>query len=161
MNHKNLGSLARVDYEDTFSQACDFKPHLREVLNRMFYGAPFWIRTLLKLRNHCVQLLGLKVDEPSAFNAQQLKSGDRLGFVEVVEINDHIAIFRGNDKHLDFRAVISVNENNFSCLTEVQFHNSLGKAYFLAVQPFHRLIVPALLKVALIKDQEVEKNLQR
>lgn len=83
MNHKNLGSLARVDYEDTFSQACDFKPHLREVLNRMFYGAPFWIRTLLKLRNQCVQLLGLKVDEPSAFNAQQLKSGDRLGLLRL------------------------------------------------------------------------------
>ncbi len=161
MQHKNLGSLKRVDYEDTFSQTCDFEPHLREVLNRMFYGAPFWMRALLKLRNQCVQMFGLKVDEPLAFNAHELKSGDRLGFIEVVEISEQVAIFRGDDKHLDFRAVISIKENSLSCLTQVQFHNSLGKAYFLAIQPFHRLIVPALLKAALIKDQEVEKNLQR
>jgi hypothetical protein len=33
--------------------------------------------------------------------------------------------------------------------TIVRFHNWLGRAYFVPVRPFHRLIVPAMIRYGL------------
>ncbi len=58
-------------------------------------------------------------------------------------------IVGADDKHLDFRAVLRVIGEDLQCTTVVQEHNATGRAYFLVVKPFHRLIVrPVLRRVA-------------
>ena len=55
-----------------------------------------------------------------------------------------------NDKHLDFRLVVDVAAagatRNVTATTLVLTHNWLGRAYLALILPFHRLIVPAMLR---------------
>ncbi len=148
MDSQNLGSLSRIDYEDTFTQSLSFKGDLRECLNQMFHHPPEWIMALLNLRNGVGKLFSLKSDGEH-FNAHHLKNGDRWGFLQILEINEQTAVFRGDDKHLDFVVVLKIENQNLSCLTQVQYNNLWGRLYFAGVAPFHRQIVPALLKVAI------------
>jgi hypothetical protein len=55
-----------------------------------------------------------------------------------------------NDSHLDFRVVVDVaasgTTRNVTATTLVLTHNWLGRTYLAIIMPFHRLIVPALLR---------------
>ena len=57
-----------------------------------------------------------------------------------------------NDRHLDFRVVVDVAPSgegkgqNVTATTLVLTHNWLGRAYLAVIMPFHRLIVPAMLR---------------
>jgi len=57
-----------------------------------------------------------------------------------------------NDKHLDFRLVVDVAPDgparSITATTLVLTHNWLGRAYLAVILPFHRLIVPAMLRKA-------------
>ena len=58
-----------------------------------------------------------------------------------------------DDKHLDFRALMEVTRTasgrSYLVLTTVvQRHNTLGRAYFALIRPFHARIVPAILRRA-------------
>jgi hypothetical protein len=58
-----------------------------------------------------------------------------------------------DDAHLDFRVVINVETQGKTRLaatatTYVRTHNLGGRLYLMAVKPFHRLIVPAMLSNA-------------
>ena len=65
-----------------------------------------------------------------------------------------------DDKHLNFRiSLLTENLNTeqikkeVTISTTVEFNNWFGKIYFLPVRPFHKLIVPRMLK-AIIKELE-------
>lgn len=59
-----------------------------------------------------------------------------------------------DDKHLDFRAVIDVAASwpdsdagqQVTATTLVRTHNLFGRIYLAIILPFHRLIVPAMLR---------------
>ena len=59
-----------------------------------------------------------------------------------------------DDKHLDFRVSVYLdpvpgtapNTYAFTLSTIVFFRNRAGKAYFALVKPFHKLIVPAMMR---------------
>ena len=55
-----------------------------------------------------------------------------------------------NDRHLDFRLIVDVTPSGearqVTATTLVRTHNRLGRLYLAIIMPFHRLIVPAMLR---------------
>jgi hypothetical protein len=55
-----------------------------------------------------------------------------------------------NDKHLEFRVVVDVIDSgttrSFIATTLALTHSPLGRAYHALNKPFHRLIVPTMLR---------------
>jgi hypothetical protein len=51
-----------------------------------------------------------------------------------------------DDRHLDFRIIISVSAAVARCTTVVRRHGWAGSAYFAVVGPFHRRLVPGLMR---------------
>ncbi len=65
-----------------------------------------------------------------------------------------------DDKHLNFRVSLFLEQqqNNpqkkdLTISTTVEFNNWFGRLYFIPVRPFHKLIVPTMLK-GIIKELE-------
>jgi hypothetical protein len=131
--------LSRVDFTDTFvlrlppGSSRDVELWHRALLTA---GSPAWVDTLFGVRNLVAQGLGLDTAGGSS---------DTSPFTALTRAGD-ILVVGADDKHLDFRGVLRVAGDDLQCTTVVQEHNLLGRAYFAVVQPFHRLIVPALLR---------------
>jgi hypothetical protein len=142
-------SSFRIDFEDCFSVPCAAGTNIKDVLNRMFHESPAMIRILLDIRNKIVGLFGLKTDAPKSFDAYTIKPKDRLGFLEIEDLSDFFAAVRGDDSHLNFRVELEIKNQQLICKTQVQFNNLLGKVYFYSILPFHKIIVPMMLKSAL------------
>jgi hypothetical protein len=63
----------------------------------------------------------------------------------VLSTTPELAVLGLDDRHLDFRILVAVEEGRVCCTTAVRRHNVLGRGYFAVVGPCHRLIVPRLL----------------
>jgi hypothetical protein len=115
----------------------------------------------MKIRNTCVSLLGLKTDSEIKVSFP-LQPQDNIGLFHVYDIDDKEAIFGANDKHLDFRVSLSLQHKNsiskVTAATMVQYNNFLGKAYFFVVKPFHKIIVPVMLKSVAKKLAIIEQE---
>ncbi len=62
---------------------------------------------------------------------------------------------RKDDKHLLFYVDIFITpletgKQMIEVTTLVKYHNWVGKAYFFCIKPFHRVIVPLVLKSAML-----------
>ncbi len=73
---------------------------------------------------------------------------------------DKEVILGEDDKHLNFRVSLFLdhqindpNKKHLTVSTTVEFNNWFGRIYFLPVRPFHKLIVPTMLK-GIIKHLE-------
>jgi Protein of unknown function (DUF2867) len=107
---------------------------------------PVWISKLMHLRNAIVAPLGLKA-------APDLKlSTDRsIGTFPLVSKSAERVVLGLDDKHLDFRVVVDVvngeaGVQTVTATTFVKTHNALGRLYLGIVKPFHRIIVPTMLR---------------
>jgi hypothetical protein len=73
-----------------------------------------------------------------------------IGIFPVVSQTPDRLIAGFNDRHLDFRVVIDVTApgdvRQVTATTLVKTHNWFGRTYLAIILPFHRLIVPALLR---------------
>ena len=72
----------------------------------------------------------------------------------IIEEDKQEAIMRKDDKHLLFYVDIFITpletgKQMIEVPTLVKYHNWVGKAYFFCIKPFHRVIVPLVLKKAL------------
>ena len=118
---------------------------------RVMGRTPGWITVLMTIRNVIVRPLGLKTELGStAFR-------DAIGLFPVVDKSASRVVLGFDDRHLDFRVVVDVNElgagrQEVAVSTAVKTHNLLGRAYLALVKPFHRLIVPAMLAQVLTGD---------
>ena len=97
---------------------------------------PAWVAALMAVRNRVAQALGLN----TAGGASGTSPFTLLGVV-----GDALVV-GADDKHLNFRGVLRVVGDDLLCATVVQHNNALGRAYFTVVKPFHRRIVPSLLR---------------
>jgi Protein of unknown function (DUF2867) len=118
---------------------------------RIFARVPWWIRTLMALRNRLVAPLGLKTKLP-----EQPNRSKRIGFFPVIAESPNRVLLGLDDKHLDFRiavdvATVGTQQRQITTTTLVRTHNLLGRAYLATVLPFHRVIVPAMLAQAAMK----------
>jgi hypothetical protein len=140
-----MNKLTTVHYEDSYSQEIDGNLTVPDCLNLLLKNSPTWILHLLQIRNSIVGFLGLKT-EVADFQIETLKKGDRIGFISVEELNSKCAIFRGDDKHLNFIVAFEIFNTTLLFSTQVQFNNLFGRIYLYSILPFHKLIVPAILK---------------
>jgi len=117
----------------------------RQAAMRMMARVPRWVDALLVLRNLIVAPFGLKTS-----GEDRRAPRDIIGIFPVVSETPERLVAGFNDKHLDFRIVVDVaaagNGRNVTLTTLVLTHNWLGRTYLALIMPFHRLIVPALLR---------------
>ncbi|WP_237151675.1 DUF2867 domain-containing protein [Oryzibacter oryziterrae] len=136
-------------YRTTVDEAVLTAP---EAARRSFARSPAWFRKLLALRNRLGAFVGLKV--AGSTNAPGARR-DYGNFPVVAETANRV-ILGFNDKHLDFRIVIDANpaadHTDVSVSTVVKTHNLLGRTYLALVLPFHRLIVPTMVRRIPISD---------
>lgn len=132
-------ALPRVDFTDTFTlrlppgSSRDVEDWHRALLTA---GAPAWVAVLMAVRDRLAQ--GLRLDTRGG-------PGGTSPFTPLTR-GGGLLVVGANDKHLDFRGILRIAGDHLECATVVQEHNALGRAYFTVVEPFHRRIVPALLR---------------
>jgi len=135
----DAAGLPRVDFTDTFilrlpqGSSRDVEHWHRALITA---GSPVWVAALFAVRNRVAQRLALD----TAGGSSSTSPFTPLGWA-----GDTLVV-GANDKHLDFRGVLRIVGDNLQCATVVHEHNMLGKAYFNVVKPFHRRIVPSLLR---------------
>jgi Protein of unknown function (DUF2867) len=137
--------LAGAQFADAFCiEISDRNLDARRAAERMMARQPRWAEALLLLRNLLVAPLGLKTS-----GANPAMPRDMIGIFPVVSATPDRLIAGFNDRHLDFRVVIDVTTGEVrqvTATTLVKTHNWLGRTYLAIIMPFHRLIVPALLR---------------
>lgn len=153
------------DYIDSFEGELTYSSRnidISEIGKAFFTSGPKWGKKMFAFRNKVVRLLGLKTG--SETEKQQMEKnfkcevGEHMGIFRVFDKTDHEIIIGEDDKHLDFRVSLLLDENkehfdekSLTISTTVKFHNWLGILYFLPVRPFHKLIVPAMLRNMIVQ----------
>ncbi len=129
-----------------------------EIGKYFFESGPKWVDKLLTLRNILVRPFGLKTSRNVADKQKVLdnfkgEKGEQIGLFKVFDKTDDEIILGEDDKHLNFRVSLFIDKQNESrnekkliLSTTVKFNNWFGRLYFLPVRPFHKLIVPLMLK---------------
>jgi hypothetical protein len=137
----SAAGLPRVDFTDTFTlrlppgSSRDVEDWHRALITA---GSPAWVAALMAVRNRVAR--GLDLDTAGG-------SSDTSPFTPLKRTGDTLVV-GADDKHLDFRGVLRVIGDDLQCATVVHEHNATGRAYFTVVKPFHRRIVPAVLRRA-------------
>jgi Protein of unknown function (DUF2867). len=138
--------LAGAQFADAFRiEISDRALDARHAAERMLARQPRWAEALVTLRNLLVTPFGLKTS-----GASQTAPREMIGIFPIVSETPDRLVAGFNDKHLDFRVVVDVansgNMRNVTATTLVLTHNWLGRTYLAFILPFHRLIVPTLLR---------------
>jgi hypothetical protein len=138
--------LAGAQFVDAFSIAVDDDAlDARHAAERMLGRSPRWVAALIALRNAVVAPLGLKTPVP-----RKPAAVDSIGAFPVISEAPDRLVAGFDDKHLDFRVVVDVatraGERCVTATTLVLTHNLFGRTYLAMILPFHRLIVPSMLR---------------
>jgi hypothetical protein len=120
----------------------------------IFSHQPSWIGTLTRVRDVIVACFGLKTAQQLATLASDAKA-NRVGIFKIYSTNETEIVVGEDDKHLDFRVSVlcsggpaPASSRQLTVSTVVHCHNLLGRAYILAIAPFHRIVVKASLRRA-------------
>lgn len=148
------------DYIDSFQgEVTDVAGNIdiSEIGKTFFTSGPKWGKKMFGFRNKVMGLFGLKTgsenERQQTAKDFQCEVGERAGLFKVFDKTSNEIVLGEDDKHLDFRVSIFIDKNkkdshtkSLTISTTVKFHNWWGVLYFLPVRPFHKLIVPAMLK---------------
>jgi hypothetical protein len=133
-----------IHYTDAYRIEVPGRPFVlaHEAAIVLFGTTPGWMRWLLKLRDAIVRPFGIRT-------ASDREDKPQLMFALVSE-NSNETVLGEKDRHLDFRVSLYIDQvegkQRLTVTTIVHFNNWLGRAYFLPVRPFHRIIVKSSLK---------------
>jgi len=122
----------------------------------IFSHYPWWAKWLLLARTRIVSVFGLKGPTAADFDRIETRTeyavGDKIARFTLFALSEAEIVTGGNDKHLDFRVLISrVREDGRDKVvlsTVVSPHNSFGKAYLFVIRPFHKVGVKTILSNA-------------
>ncbi|MFL6673192.1 MAG: DUF2867 domain-containing protein [Massilia sp.] len=126
-----------------------------ELLARFIFShQPPWIGKLMRVRDMIVVCFGLKTARHLATLASDAKAR-RVGIFKIYSTNETEIVVGEDDRHLDFRVSVLCSRGpapessrQLTLTTVVHCHNLLGRAYLLAIAPFHRMVVKASLRRA-------------
>ena len=149
-------SFGQANYEDSFSLIFETKKlfDVDYIIFKIIKSLPKWVKILLNSRNIIARIIGLKTGRIEKI----FDNSSRLNINQDQLIGDFFILLKGkkylitelNDKHLDFRFSILIRENEgitkVSLSTIVKLNSYFGRIYFFLVKPFHRLIIPNILK---------------
>ena len=147
-------TLPRVDFADAYAMEVPPATGARALADAVFASAPPWVAALMAVRHAVVAPLGLVGTRRSLERAARVanRTGDRIGVFPVLAEAPDELLLGLDDRHLDFRVSVRIIEDSGRCRgvvsTLVRIHNALGRAYFGVVKPFHRVIVPAMMRRA-------------
>lgn len=164
----------RYDYVDSFQGTFvdkDDKLSSTDIGKAFFLSSPKWVGKLIRLRDRVVGLFGLKTsggtfDREKTLDKYKCEPGEQIGLFKVFGKSDNEVVLGVDDKHLNFRASLFLDkpqdnkvEKRLTISTTVVFNNRFGRFYFLLIRPFHKIIVPIMLK-GIIKQLEAKyKNI--
>jgi len=133
-----------------------------DALARASSQLPRWIGALMAVRNGIVRRFGLKTEPaepPDTANASAIVPGVAVGIFLVLARSDDEILMGLDDRHLDFRFSLALQQQadgeRAVASTTVRFNNAWGRLYFAIVKPFHKLIIPALLRAAMSRVDRV------
>ncbi|WP_417844924.1 DUF2867 domain-containing protein [Thalassospira sp.] len=114
---------------------------------KIMMSRPDWIIHLMRLRDLLVSPLGLKSGADDSDNP------NIIGIFPVIDRTDTSITLGLDDRHLDFRLVIEIehianDQTLIRAITLTKRHNLFGRAYLATIMPFHRVIVPTMLRAA-------------
>lgn len=162
----------KYDYVDSFQGTLldgENKFKSIDICKAFFSSAPKWVDQLFTLRNKIASMFGLKTSGKGGDRKQQLDNfkcepGERLGLFKVFSRTENEVILGEDDKHLNFRISLFLNtsltdqsKKDLTISTVLEFNNWFGRLYFLPVRPFHKFIVPTMLK-GIITQLEKQRN---
>jgi hypothetical protein len=129
-----------------FGAATDVRALGQAVLGRQ----PPWFKPLLSIRDGVVRHLGVQTSSAIRATAD---GRERIDFFPIISTHDDELILGEDDRHLDVRISLLVEKdvngsNRVVVTTAVRCHNRLGRAYLVAIGPFHRLAVKSYLRRA-------------
>lgn len=123
-----------------------------EVLARAVFGHPApWFRALLACRDAIVGPFGVKTSAQIRHAMKGDGSATHIDFFPIVARRAHELVVGEDDRHLDFRASVLQRAcadgegRELVATTAVHCHNLFGRAYLLAISPFHRLVLRSSL----------------
>jgi hypothetical protein len=127
-----LTDFDTVDYCDSL-QIADSTHDSPEQIVASLFKSPKWVDVLTSLRNMAVRPFGLKTGSAT---------------FPLIAQNEKERIMGLADRHLTFRvSVLTDREKSYVYVTTVvHYNNRWGKAYFLFVKPFHKIILYAMMK---------------
>lgn len=127
-----------------------------DALARASSQLPGWVDGLMLLRNRIVRVFGLKTEPaetPRGGPGQAIVAGSAVGIFLVLARSADEILMGLDDKHLDFRFSLILQTRadgeHAIATTTVRFRNVWGRLYFGLVRPFHKRIIPAMLRAAL------------
>lgn len=124
--------------------------HDLEALARAgFERQAWWIVALTRVRDVVMATVRVKSSREVGRNAAS--RGAVIGFFPVLSKGAGELVMGENDRHLDFRLALLLRpsvagDRELVAITVVHCHNWLGRTYLGAIEPFHRVIVPASLE---------------
>jgi hypothetical protein len=132
-------TLPRVDFADAFAAplppGAPSDPELWA--KRVLRSPPRWVMAAMAARNVVVAALGLKAPRSAARGFPKLDGDEREVLLGL------------DDRHLDFRVSVLVQDGTLTFATRVRLRNRLGRAYFAPVRLVHPLVVRAMVARAL------------
>jgi Protein of unknown function (DUF2867) len=138
---------------------------IQKVGKAFFTSSPKWVDKLFTFRNKVVSIFGLKTsgkitDRKTQLDNFKCEVGEQLGLFKVFSCTKNEVVLGEDDKHLNFRVSLFIEndkidnrQKTLTTSTAVEFNNWFGKLYFLPVRPFHKVIVPVMLK-GIIRELE-------
>lgn len=125
---------------------------LHEITETFVKPGPKWFEGLFALRHKIASIFNLKTPTSIRSEDDNDRNGARTGIFKVFGKTETEIILGEDDRHLDLRISLvldqSVNrlEKKVTVSTMIKYNNNLGRIYFFVVKPFHRSIIPVLLK---------------
>lgn len=128
-----------------------------KIAERFIQPGPKWFEGLFALRNKIVSVFNLKTPATVVREKSAIKNnweiGTQAGIFKVFGKSATEIVLGDDDKHLDVRVSLLLNpykekadRKQVVVTTVVKYNNRLGRIYFFFVKPFHRTMVPLLLK---------------
>ena len=149
------GAFAITHYADAFAVTlpAGSRPDVDALVRALWSSVPWWVTALLRIRDRSVSLVGLKTSggvKRTAVERATLQPGDRAGLLTIRARTYDEILMGEDDRHLNFRASMLVRDEGDRATavlsTVVHYNGSLGRVYFFFVRPFHRLIIPSMLR---------------
>ena len=154
-------SKINYDYVDSYQGILEDKNNVitpADLCKSFFVSGPKWVEKMFVLRNKIVSVIGLKTSGNTKDRQKQLENfkgekGEQLGLFKVFDKTNDEVVLGEDDKHLNFRVSLLLNKHKtdltkkeVTITTTVKFNNLFGRLYFLVVRPFHKMIVPTMLR---------------
>ena len=149
------GAFAIAHYADAFAVRLPkgAQSDVDALVRALASSTPWWVTVLLRIRDRAVSLIGLKTSggvEHDAAQRTTFQPGDRAGLFTIYARTHDEILMGADDRHLNFRASMLVRREGAGMAavftTVVHYNRGLGRVYFFFVRPFHRLIIPSMLR---------------